>query len=146
MKDFRVKKTHILIAAYIILIIVELFFYVPYNDIQIFKSKQNVPHTEIVGSGYAKMADISNNNAYMENNERTSSGKIVNTSQLFMNVSITTVVAIAIYFILPKKNEIKELPILDVNALAFSTEEEVEQAQQDYAKKMYEYVKQKRLF
>ena len=143
MKKIRIEKTHILVAAYIVLIVTELFFYVPYNNIQIFKTGQNVPHTEIVGSGYATMANISYDNAYIQNNERTSTGKIVNTSQLFMNVSVTTVLAIAIYFLLQKNEEVKELPIIDVNKLVFMTDEDIEQAQQDYARKMAEYVRRK---
>ena len=74
-----------------------------------------------------------------------STGKIVNTSQLFVNVSITTIIAIAIYFLLQKNEKIKELPLIDINSLAFSTDEEIIEAQRDYAKKIYEYVKQRRI-
>lgn len=143
MQNIKMKKTHILVAVYAALIIIELFFYVPYHSIQIFKTTKNVPHTETIGSGYATMADITNDNASIQNNERTSTGKVVNTSQLFINVSITTILAMAIYLLLPKEEEVKELPVLDVNALAFATDEEINQAQQDYAKKVYEYVKRK---
>lgn len=146
MKKSKFKKIHILIAVYIILIVTELFFCVPYNRIQIFISNQNVPHSEIIGSGYTTMNDISNDNAYVRINNKTTSGKTVNTSQLFMNVSITTALAIVIYFLIKKSEEIKELPILDVNTLAFATEEEVEQAQRDYTQKMYEYIKKERRF
>ena len=107
MKKNRMKKFYILVTVYVLLIIIELFFYVPYHNIQIFKTNQNVPHTEIVGSGYATMADITADNAYIENNQRIGSGKIVNTSQIFMNVSITTVLGIAIYYFL-QKNEKEE--------------------------------------
>ena len=140
------KKTHILVAVYIILIVTELFFFVPYNRIQIFISNQNVPHTEIIGSGYTTMSDISNDNSYVSINKKTTSGKIVNTSQLFLNVSITTVLTIVIYFLMKKNEEVNELPILDVNTLAFATEEEVAQAQREFSQKMYEYIKRKRRF
>ena len=102
MEFSKLKKTHIVIAIYIVLIIVELFFYVPYHNIEIFVSKQNVPHTEIVGNGYTTMDDISSNNACFNEKETASSGKTVNTPQLFLNVSITTVLAIVIYFLLQK--------------------------------------------
>ena len=137
------KKTHILVAVYIILIVTELFFFVPYNRIQIFISNQNVPHTEIIGSGYTTMSDISNDNSYVSINKKTTSGKIVNTSQLFLNVSITTVLTIVIYFLMKKNEEVNELPMIDINTLAFGTDEEAAQVQQDYAKKMYEYIKRK---
>lgn len=145
-KKSKFKKIHILIVAYIILIITELFFCVPYHSIQIFKTNQNVPHTEIVGNGYATMEEISNDRVNMVYRDKIGSGKIVDTSQLFMNVSITTALAVAIYFLMKKNEEVKELPILDVNTLAFATEEEVEQAQREFSQKMYEYIKQERRF
>ena len=37
----------------------------------------------------------------------------------------------------------EDIPYLDVNRLAFATDEEVAKAQQNYAKEMYEYVKRK---
>lgn len=144
MKKNRFKKIYILIAVYILIIVTELFFCVPYQRMQIFVSNQNVPHTEIVGSGYATMTDITDDYAYLSSNQYTSNtGKRVNTPQLFMNVSITTILALGLYFLLQKNEKVKEMPELDVNSLAFATEEEVKQAQRDYARKMYHYVKGK---
>ena len=148
MKNLRIKKTNILITVYIVLIIIELFFCVPYHNIQIFRSQQYVPHTVIVGSGYASMTDIKNDKACT--NEKTpfapsEIGKTVNTPQIFLNVSITTVLAIVAYFLMQKEEGVNEMPILDVNNLAFATEEEIEQAQRDYAKEMAEYVKRNKL-
>ena len=139
----RFKRTHILVAVYVAFIILELFFCVPYHRIQTFVSNQNVPHTEIVGSGYATMFEISGDTArIVSGNSRA--GKRVNTPQLFMNVSITTFLAVAMYFLLQKNEKVKEMPMLDVDALAFATTEEVEQAKRDYAREMYEYVKGRR--
>ena len=104
MKKLKNKKIHILIVIYVILIIVELFFFVPYHWIQVFRSEQNVPHSVIIGSGYTTMADISSDNAYLWKVHDANDGKKVNTPQLLINVSITTVVAIAIYLLL-RKNE-----------------------------------------
>ena len=145
MKKIKIKKTHILIAAYIILIVTELFFCVPYHRIQIFRTKQNVPHTEIIGSGYTTMAEIENSYTYISGKYTSDVGKRVNTPQMFMNVSITTALAVAIYFLMKKNDEVKELPILDVNSLAFADDDTIEQAQIDYAKKMAEYVKKERM-
>lgn len=146
----KIKKTHILIAVYAIIIIAELFFYVPYNKIQIFRTKNNVPHTETIGSGYTSMADIEDNNANFQEKAYTSSeGKIVNTSQLAINVSATTIVAVAIYFLLKKNDNVNidaymdEIPVLDINSLAFADEETLIKAQQDYAKQLVEYIKRK---
>lgn len=105
MDKIKIYKKHILIAVYVILIIIELFFYVPYHNIQVFKSKQNVPHTEIMGSGYSTMSEISKDNAYIKNNENTNSGKRVDTSQVFINVSITTGLAVVVYFLFLHENK-----------------------------------------
>lgn len=105
MKKNRIGKTHILIAAYIILIITELFFCVPYHNIQVFKSSQNVPHTEIIGSGYSTIFDISDNDAFIYEHENTSSGKRVNTPQTFINVSVTTLLTVTIYFLFLHKKK-----------------------------------------
>ena len=147
MDKIKNKKTHILVAVYIVFVIIELFFYVPYHNIQVFTSNQNVPHTEIIGSGYATMTDISYDKAYVKNIRSSKTGKRLDTSQLFMNVSITTVVAVAVYFLFlnEKNKEIKGMPILDVNSLAFCTDEEIYQAQQDYARKMAEFVKNNKI-
>jgi hypothetical protein len=85
----------ILIAVYAILIVTELFFCVPYHKIQTLKSEQNVPHVVTIGSGYTTMYDVANDTAHIG-----SIGKIVNTPQLLINVSITTFLAVAIYFLL----------------------------------------------
>ena len=144
MKKIKMNKTHILVAVYVALIIIELFFFVPYHSIQIFRTQQYTPYIEIVGSGYASMEHINRNEVDSWKNGYTSNvGKRVNTPQLFINVSITTVLAIAIYFIQHKKEKVKQLPLLDVNALAFADEDAIAQAQRDYAKEIYEYVKGK---
>ena len=105
MKKHKIEKIHILIAAYIVLIIIELFLCVPYHTIQVFKSKQNVPHTEIVGSGYSTISDISSSDAYVFANRDTSIGKRVNTAQVFINVTVTTFLAVAIYFLFLHKKK-----------------------------------------
>ena len=105
MKKTKTIKTYILVVAYVTLIIIELFFFVPYHSIQIFRTKQNVPHTEIIGSGYTTMAEIERNRAFIQGTNISNMGKKVNTPQLFMNVSITTVLAVGLYFLLLKKDK-----------------------------------------
>ena len=158
-KKNKLKKTQIIIIVYIFLIITELFFYVPYHSIRIFRTKQNVPHTEIIGNGYASMEEIAGYVAVFDENAYTSTkGKIVNTPQIIINVSITTILAIAIYFLMQKNQgvaktqdattngitftdeELNDMPVLDVNSLAFAIEEEIIQAQRDYARQMAKYV------
>lgn len=57
------SKKHIVIGTYILLLIIELFFYVPYEKIEMFRSDQNVPHTEIIGNGYTSLYEIKYNEA-----------------------------------------------------------------------------------
>ena len=73
---------------------------------------------------------------------------MVNTPQLIINVSITTVLAVALYFVLQKKDkkiieDDVQIPMLDINALAFADEETIEKEQAKYAKHMVEYIKRK---
>ena len=150
-KDSIIKiiKKYIVIVVYAILIVTELFFYVPYNRIQMFRTQNNVTRTEIIGSGYATIANIEDNCANFHDTKYTSSeGKIVNTPQLIINVSITTVLAVALYFVLQKKDkkiieDDVQIPMLDINALAFADEETIEKEQAKYAKQMVEYIKRK---
>jgi hypothetical protein len=164
-----------------------------------------VPHTEIIGNGYTSIVEIENDTAQFYENKYTSNeGKIVNTSQIAINVSITSFLAAGTYLFfmrrkpkqtvventvntnevvaratqeketqlkqalqeleiikvqnmcmsltieeLQKKNneylkeETKQMPILDINALAFADDETIMKAQLEYAKKMAEYVKRK---
>ena len=124
------KKIWFLVIVYIILIVTELFYFVPYHSIQIFRTQQYKPYTEIVGSGYASMDDIRWDKVNDWKNGYTSRvGKIVNTPQLIINVSLTTLLAAAIFFLLQKNEKVKrmpemEIPVIDVNALAFAAEDD----------------------
>lgn len=95
-----ITTTHTLIVIYAIMLVIELLCCVPYERIEIFRSEQNVPHTEIIGSGYSSIIEISSNDAYMYSNQSTSSGKRVNTPQLATNLIVTTFVMAVLYFML----------------------------------------------
>lgn len=196
----KTYKTYILIGVYVLLLIVELFLYVPYEKIEVFRSKQNVPHTQVVGNGYASIQIIQNNSATIDGDEWTTTGKRLDSSQVIINVSITTALAVIIYFLfiykktnsaeapdnafkeslnslkkqnvqlqktidtlytenqqlIKDKNECEKLllkkiqadspedcqslPCIDINGLAFATEEQREQAKRKYAIDMYRYV------
>lgn len=86
------------------MIITEMFYYVPYERIEIFLSKENVPHTEIIGNGYDSMGVIEPNAARLRGNKKTTEGMRVNTNQLSVNLLVTTVVVFWIYllFIYPE--------------------------------------------
>ena len=93
------NKKHVFIGVYILLLIVELFFYVPYEKIEIFRSDQNVPHTEIVGNGYTTLDEIKYDVAWLANSERTTTGKRVDSGQLATNLFSTTAGAVFIYLV-----------------------------------------------
>ena len=95
----RINKVHILIAAYVFALIMELFCFVPYEKIEVFRSEQNVPHTEIIGCGYASIFDIEKDDSTVECNAWTATGKRTDASQLAINVSCTTLIFIAVYFL-----------------------------------------------
>ena len=88
-----------------LLLIVELLCFVPYQRIEIIKSKQNVPHTEIIGNGYSTIIEISNSYAKFYGNSQTATGKRVDTPQIILNAVLTTLVAAAIYFLFILKKE-----------------------------------------
>ena len=117
MKKSELKKTHILIVAYIILIVTELFLYVPYHSIQIFRSDQNVPHTEIIGNGYVPLAEIRKDKAWLANNDKTTTGKRVDSGQLVTNLFMTTISAIFIYFIFIYLEDKAKVLEVEVDAL-----------------------------
>lgn len=152
MEKFRIKKIYILIAVYIILIVTELFFYVPYHNIQIIRTQQNVPYTVITGSGYATMADITNDNANVDMKESqwksSGNGKTVNTSQIYLNVSITTILATGLYFLLQREEkkiieDNLQMPELDIDGLAFADKETQKAEMEKYTQKLTEYIKKK---
>ena len=65
---------------------------------------------------------------------------------IYVFTGVIPFVRLLITAMFDKKNEeAEEMPILDVDALAFATEEEIAQAQRDYANKMAEYVKRNKL-
>ena len=99
MSTDKIKKKHIFVAVYIILLVVELFFYVPYEEIEIFRSKQNVPRTEIIGSGYLSMEEIRKDVAALDVKDMNATGKRVDSGQLVANLFATTVFALFVYFI-----------------------------------------------
>ncbi len=123
----KIEKIHILIATYIVMIIIELFFCVPYHNIQILRSSQNVPHTEITGNGYSTIFDIADSVAYIYAHENMSLGKKVNTPQIFINISITTAIFVAIYFLfIHKKKKPVGIPTGNVMGKQLSLFEDIE--------------------
>ena len=146
------KKTVALIIVYVILVVAQLFLCVPYNAIVVSLTKQNVLYSEVVGSGYSTLSDIQYDRANFIRDDYDY-GKKVNTPQLAVNLTITTIVVSAMYFLFIFKKETKEqdtckqqsieLPYIDFNDLAFADEETQRKVQQDYAEAMYRFVKNK---
>ena len=104
------NKKYVFIGMYILLVIIELFFYVPYEEIEIFRSDQNVPHTEIIGNGYMSLDEIRKDKAWLADNKRTVTGKRVDSGQLVTNLFMTIVSALYMYLIIysgDKNNALK---------------------------------------
>lgn len=100
----KIKK-YIFIAVYILSLIIELFFYVPYEQIEVFRSKQNVPHTEVVGNGYIPIDEIRKDAVQIEKNDKIATGKRVDSKQLIINLFSTTMLALWIYLIFIHSDE-----------------------------------------
>lgn len=147
----KINKLYVFVILYVTIILAELFLCVPYERIEIFRSSQNVPHTEITGSGYETISDISSAYVIMGKSDFNATGKRVNTSQLLINLVFTTVVFTAIYFMfLYKKKDVKpkykqlsllpiEPPTIDFNGLAFADEATQQKAVAKYTADMFEY-------
>lgn len=147
----KINKLYVFIAAYVIVLLIESFLCVPYERIEIFRSNQNVPHTEITGSGYATLSDISSDSVVMGNSGFNATGRRVDTSQVLINLVFTTIVFVAIYFIFlhkkkddkPKYRQLSILPIepptIDFNGLAFADEATQQKAIAKYTADMFEY-------
>ncbi len=147
----RINRLYIFIAAYVVVLLAELFLCVPYEKIEIFRSNQNVPHIAITGSGYASLSNIASDSAFMGNGNLIAAGKRVSTSQLLTNLVFTTIVFVAVYFMLlhkkrndkPKYRQLSflpaEPPTIDINGLAFADELTQQKAIAKYTADMFEY-------
>lgn len=102
----KIKLPHILLFAYIIALVIEVFFCVPYNRFETFLSEQNVPHTVIIDSGYSPISDINYNRASWRNGSIKISR--VNIPQLVINIVVTSIVTAIFYFVLTRKCSLGE--------------------------------------
>ena len=150
MEKVQKYKKYTLVAVYVILIIIELFFCVPFNNIQTAISSQRVPHTTIIGSGYTTMADIGRSNESVKKNFNMHFGKTVNTPQIFLNVSITTIIFVMIYWLFMKNRtkkidiyDLSDIPELDIDGLAFADKDTQKAEMDKYTKQLIEYIKRK---
>lgn len=87
-------------AVYITLLIVESVFIVPYNSVMGAKLKDGALETIIIGSGYSSMFEIESNSIRFPATTKLSNGRIVNTNQLLINLSITTLAFVAACYLL----------------------------------------------
>lgn len=107
------------IITYVILIGVQMFLFLPYNVVEIFVTEQYVPHETVIGSGYSTIFDIATNTAELPSRVNHSSktglierktGKVINVSQLLINLTFITLGAGAFYLPLyaKYKSELKQ--------------------------------------
>lgn len=91
-----------LISIYIFLMIIECVFLVPYDLIEIFRSKQNVPHLIVTGSGYTDVFDIERNTANLGSKDTVASGKRLSSARMMFNIFITTALFAAAFVFIVK--------------------------------------------
>ena len=66
---------------------------------------------------------------------------------IYVFVDLLPSAMLLITAVFEKKNEEpEEMPLIDINGLVFSTEEEARQMQEEYAKEMAEYIKRNKLW
>ena len=99
------RKGLTIVVIYILFLVIELTCLVPYQKVQVFVSEQNVPHTEVIGSGYTSLVSIADDDAALWNNKKSAIGKIVDTQRLTMNIVLTTLSAVALYYTVVYKQE-----------------------------------------
>ena len=143
----------LLLVVWIALLVAELIYFVPCKKNMMRLSDDGTSHLNTIGNSYASIFEIEKSYEVNEENGRQAYCKTVDTAQVFINVSLTTIVAGVVYFLLihkkekncknTNKRELLELPHIDFNELAFADKETQEKARQVYAEAMYRYVKSK---
>ena len=146
----------LLLVVWIVLLVAELIYFVPCKKMIMRISNDGVTHFHSIGNSYASIFEIEESFKVNEKNTKQATCKTVDTPQLITNVSLTTIVAGAIYllFIYKKetdnksinsinKQKVEEPPYIDFNDLAFADEETQRKVQQDYAEAMYRFAKNK---
>lgn len=144
----RKLSTFLLFTAWIALLVAQMIYFVPCKKMYLVLSDDNVSHATVVGNGYASIFEIEESFKAQEGNGRHASCKTIDTPQLAINVTLTTILTGAIYFLFifkkvnnSNKQKITKLPVLNFDELAFADEETKEQLQKEYAEAMYHYIK-----
>lgn len=101
----KLNGIRVLFVLLTVLLIIECVFCVPYDNIEIFRSEQNVPHSEIIGSGYATIFDIADDDALIYGTNWTAAGKKVSTPRLTINISVTLLLFAMVYLLFFRDNK-----------------------------------------
>lgn len=155
-KLFSKTISKVLLVVYVTAIFITSFIHIPYNRIEVRVSSQNVPHETVVFSDYGFHDEVY---GYVSRDEynKVDSQKIA--FHIFMYTIALAAGLTVVYFSEDSKSEkaesrtelssfeehIKtiiseaEMPVLDLNSLAFADEETVAKAQKEYAEKMKDY-------
>ena len=143
----------LLLIVWVALLVIQMIYFVPYKRTYLRLSDDGVSHSTITGNGYASLLEIEESFKVNEKDGKVAYCKTIDTPQLAINLSLTTIVVGAMYFLFIfkkensykniKKQKINEVPYLNFDKLAFADEETQIQIQKDYAEAMYRYVKSK---
>lgn len=143
----------ILLVVYVIAIVLQMIYFVPCEKLYLVLSDNNTSHATVTGNSYNSIFEIEKSFKPKEDNGRHAYCETIDTPQLAINLSFTTIVAIATYFLFifkkdndyknTKKQEFIEPPYLNFDELAFADEETQIKVQKEYAEAMYRYVASK---
>lgn len=101
-------KPLVIVLVYIALMVAETRYVVPYERVEIFTSNQNVPHTEVLESGYTTYKNaLSKPIKAIKNRKDQSTGTRINNKQLTVNLLSTTALFAFVLFITKDKKKTK---------------------------------------
>ena len=102
-------KNKIIPILYITVLLIQLFFFVPYGKYKVFMSKQNVPHTQLIETAYSSLLDEYYNSYGLQKDANSTTAKPIyttyklNVSQFMIQIIITTLIFGSLYLITYKK-------------------------------------------
>jgi len=144
-------KTAILIL-FICAIIIQCVFFIPCNQVNVYISKQNVPHAEIVSQGYTEIYHIQKGFSINDKNGNTIQiYDKIDTQRLSLHILIILMISIALFLLVNKKDNFSLLngnnaPTIDFDSLMFADEETQNSALQKYTENLSEYIFKQYIF
>jgi hypothetical protein len=95
----------ILIIVYVAVLVLQMVYFVPYEEMMVKKSNNNELTQCVVGNGYTSLLKLENTFVIEDEYVNQASCKHIDSPQLVVNVTLTTIIATAIYFMFIHKTK-----------------------------------------